>query len=300
LTASPAIRKARRSLTLLGIIIVALIGVISIGLFRGEATPLPKLALDLQGGTQILLAPKTTDGSAISNEQVQQAVSIIRQRVDAAGVSESEITTMGGQNISVAIPGKADDETLRRIEASARLDFRPVLANGMANQSTQENGDGATADKSKDSDKAEGSSNKSDSDKANADSDKKKAAAQDEKKSDSDGDKGDKKKGEKSPPNDDDSLYPDPLPKKAGTLDWVTPELGKKFEEFSCDSEEAADVGDAKPDRPIITCDQKGVAKYILGPVEMTGDSIKDATAGMAQTQSGASTGKWGSEHFAQ
>src|SRR5699024_2006606 len=106
----------------------------------------PKLALDLQGGTQIILSPQQSDGKAVTGEQLQQAVSIIRQRVDASGVSEAEISTQGSQNISVAIPGKADDATLQRIEASAKLDFRPVLsvAAGTPTTASDESADGAS------------------------------------------------------------------------------------------------------------------------------------------------------------
>lgn len=267
---SPTVRKARRSLTLLGVLILALISVITIGLVRGEATPTPKLALDLQGGTQILLAPKTTDGKSISSEQVQQAVSIIRQRVDASGVSEAEITTMGGDNISVAIPGKADEETLRRIEASARLDFRPVLAAAPAAATAQ----GETESEEVTAENQDGTAETNDE--ADADSNEPADNADDA-----------------QTDENTDELYPDPLPKEAGTLDWVTPALAEEFTAFTCDSDSALEAGDAQSDRPLITCDQTGTVKYILGPVEMTGDAIKDATAGVATTQSGASTGNW-------
>ena len=268
MAASPAARKARKSLTFLGVIIVALVGVISIGLVRGEATLTPKLALDLQGGTQILLSPKTTDGEAVSGEQVQQALSIIRQRVDASGVSEAEISTMGGDNISVSIPGKADEETLRRIEASARLDFRPVLAVAQGNQSAPDSADEANS--SEEAGAAEEGDPVTDESAESAD--------------DSDAD---------AETDEQSDLYPDPLPEEAGTQDWVTPALAEKFTNFTCDSDEALEAGDAPEDRPLLSCDQTGAVKYILGPVEMTGDAIKDASAGVATTQSGASTGKW-------
>ena len=138
---SPAVKRAWRSLTTLLVIIVALIGVIALGVWRDGATWTPKLALDLQGGTQIVLAPKLSDGQSVSGEQLQQAVEIIRQRVDASGVSEAEITTQGSQNISVSIPGKADDATLQRIEASAKLDFRPVLFLGANTGAAGDTGD---------------------------------------------------------------------------------------------------------------------------------------------------------------
>ena len=40
---------------------------------------------------------------------MNQAVTIIRQRVDASGVGEADVTTEGGKNIVVQIPGQADE-----------------------------------------------------------------------------------------------------------------------------------------------------------------------------------------------
>lgn len=99
----------------------------------GDGEWTPQLALDLEGGTQIVLAPQTSEGVSVTQEQLDQAVGIIRQRVDASGVSEAEITTQGGQNIVVAIPGEPDAATMQRIQASAKMEFRPVLRSGPAN-----------------------------------------------------------------------------------------------------------------------------------------------------------------------
>ena len=61
---------------------------------------------------------------------MNQAVTIIRQRVDASGVGEADVTTEGGDNIVVQIPGQADEQTRQRIEASAQLQLRAVLFAG--------------------------------------------------------------------------------------------------------------------------------------------------------------------------
>jgi preprotein translocase subunit SecD len=87
----------------------------------------PELALDLQGGTSIILTPTIADGSAASVEQLNQAATIIRQRVDGSGVSEATVTIQGEQNIVVQIPGIPDPTTLQLIKASALLEFRPVI-----------------------------------------------------------------------------------------------------------------------------------------------------------------------------
>jgi preprotein translocase subunit SecD len=67
------------------------------------------------------------DGEQASLEQLNQAVSIIRQRIDGAGVGESQVTVQGNENIVVSIPGTPNPTTLQLIKASALLEFRPVL-----------------------------------------------------------------------------------------------------------------------------------------------------------------------------
>jgi preprotein translocase subunit SecD len=52
--------------------------------------------------------------------------------VDAGGVAEAEVTTQGGANIVVSIPGVPDQATLERIRSSAKLEFRAVLQAGIA------------------------------------------------------------------------------------------------------------------------------------------------------------------------
>lgn len=255
MASTPAVKRARRSLTVLLAIIVALVGVITLGVVQGEATWTPKLALDLQGGTQIILAPKQTDGEAVTGEQLQQAVSIIRQRVDASGVSEAEITTQGNQNISVSIPGKADAATLQRIEASAKLEFRPVLQVTSGTFESNQAAEETEAEPTAGEEAAEGEAGEEAG-----------AAA---------------------------SVDPSPIPDTAYDSAWLTEGLLAEFAAFNCDSEAALALSEAPGDRPMVTCDQYGVYKYILGPVELGGEVITDAVAQPYTTQTGATTGEW-------
>lgn len=43
----------------------------------------------------------------------------------------------------------------------------------------------------------------------------------------------------------------------------------------------------------MVTCDPSGTVKYILGPVEITGDHISNASSGMGVNSQGVSTGQW-------
>ena len=90
----------------------------------------PKLGLDLQGGISVNLQPvekgKVIDN--VSDEQFDQAIEIIRKRVDALGVAEPEVSRQGN-TISVQLPGAKDQaEVLAVVGSTAQLEFRPVLA----------------------------------------------------------------------------------------------------------------------------------------------------------------------------
>ncbi len=85
----------------------------------------PRLGLDLQGGTSVLLtAPDGTDADVL-----EQAVEQMRRRIeDIGGVQEPEIQISGSNTVLVQLPGVSDEE--RALEAIGRtglLTFRPVL-----------------------------------------------------------------------------------------------------------------------------------------------------------------------------
>jgi preprotein translocase subunit SecD len=246
------VKKAWRSLAWLLAITAGLTGILAYGVIFDNASWAPKLALDLEGGTQITLAPKLGEGQASpSGEQLDQAVAIIRQRIDASGVSEAEIAKQGEANIVVSIPGTPDDETLRRIDASAKLEFRPVIFTDVAATSAA---------------------------------------------------------GSTETPVPTDTATPAPTsslpttstaaPTDASDPNWVSPALFDRYTNFDCATLDAADTNVAPEDEPLITCetapDGTYAYKYILGPVEVSGDTISDASSGLISNSQGASTGTWG------
>jgi len=244
---STPVKKAWRSLAWLLAIVAGLTAILGYGVIFQGASWAPKLALDLEGGTQITLGAQIEGGAAPSQEQLNQAVSIIRERIDAAGVSEAEVTTQGDRNVVVAIPGVPDEQTLERIQSSAKLEFRPVIytdaAATSAADSTDAPTDGSTATPT---------------------------------------------------PTDQPSLATTPTapPTDASDPNWVSPALYDEYQNFDCASLEAATVAPA--DEPLITCEVDGSYKYILGPVEVSGETIADATSGQVLNSQGASTGQWG------
>jgi preprotein translocase subunit SecD len=92
---------------------------------KGSAWLKPKLGLDLQGGAQVILTPKTESGKKASSDQLSTAVEILRQRVDGAGVSEAEVKTEGDQ-IVVQVPG-GNRESIASVTKAAQLQFRRVI-----------------------------------------------------------------------------------------------------------------------------------------------------------------------------
>jgi preprotein translocase subunit SecD len=88
----------------------------------------PTLGLDLQGGFSVVLQARDVDGQPPSEESVEQAKDIIRQRVDGLGVAEPEIVRQG-TTVIVALPGVTDREKAEEVVGcTAKLEFRPVLA----------------------------------------------------------------------------------------------------------------------------------------------------------------------------
>ena len=117
------IRHPGRRLLVLLVLIALGFGVLAAGVATGRTTVTPGLALDLEGGTQIILTPTTTDGSEISDEDIEQAIAIIRQRVDATGVAEAQISRQGGQNIVVSLPGTPSQEQLDLVRSSSQMNL---------------------------------------------------------------------------------------------------------------------------------------------------------------------------------
>ncbi len=65
----------------------------------------PKLGLDLVGGTQVIFTAKTPNGKAPSSSQMTQAKTIMENRVNGTGVTQSTVVVQGNNQIVVSIPG---------------------------------------------------------------------------------------------------------------------------------------------------------------------------------------------------
>jgi SecD/SecF fusion protein len=88
-----------------------------------------RLGLDLQGGTSFLIRLSPEGSRSISTDTLDQAVEVIRKRVDQFGVSEPVITPQGADRILVQIPGLAPEQIAaarQQLAQVAKLEFRLV------------------------------------------------------------------------------------------------------------------------------------------------------------------------------
>ena len=203
-----------RTLAILALGLVAMTGLV----FIQGATSV-KLGLDLRGGTSVTLQPRIAPGEegTITNEAIDQAVAIIRQRVNSLGVAESEVAAQGtgtSRQIVISVPGDTGRRVVDLVGQTAELRFRQVLATGAGASSVV-----------------------------------------------------------------------DPT---ATPVAGVTPELNAQFASFDCTlAENRQGTGTDLPTQPIVACDRAGLTKYILGPAEVLGRQISEASAGL-DTQSGS------------
>lgn len=255
-------QKNRPGRNLLALTLAAAVAIAAliIGHFTDEAPLTPKLALDLEGGTQLILTPKLVEGTedkAVTSEDMDEAISIIRQRVDASGVAEAEISTLGSNNIVVALPGETDEDILNLVRSSATMRFRPVIEISMpgvadsAELGAPETLEGAELDEFIH---------------ALADTD-------------GDGVLSDQPTG---------------TPADNSDFAWASEQLIYEFLTLDC-TDPANLTGDRidNPEEPLVACNVDGAEKYLLGPVDVEGTHLKRASAAMGQSPTGQPTGQY-------
>ncbi|MBY0285818.1 MAG: protein translocase subunit SecD [Mycobacteriaceae bacterium] len=109
----------------LALYLVLLVGAYLLVFLTGDKQAEPKLGIDLQGGTRVTLTARTPDGSRPTRDALNQAQTIINDRVNGLGVSGSEVV-IDGDNLVITVPGNESSEA-RNLGQTARLYIRPVV-----------------------------------------------------------------------------------------------------------------------------------------------------------------------------
>jgi len=268
-TSNPT-QSAARTLVGFGVVVAMLFGLMAL-----TGTWVPRLGLDLRGGTTITLTARTSDGNSPPRENLETARTIIQQRVDSLGVGEASVTVQGNDQIEVAAPNVNSDELVALVGATARLNFRPVIAvqevtPPTTTPTTPSAGDATPS--AGDATPSAGVATPSAGDATPTPT--------------STPQRGPVPALPTEPPaprTPRPSVPAAESPSLEERLDYQPTEQDvEDFLAFQC-GDEFPDVSD----QPLIACDPEQTAKYFLGPVVLSGERVTDATAGIPQGQLG-------------
>ncbi len=288
--AAPTAPRPGRAIAVITIAVVALYAWMFIS---GNTTP--KLGLDLRGGTSLTLQPVVPEGSdtVITDDAVNQAVEIIRARVDGQGVAEASVTKQGsGANstIVVEVPGQNEQDLFDKIGKTAKLGFRPVLRSGpptvvvptpTPTATPTPSGSASPSVGSTPSPSTTASSTVSPSSTGNP----RPATGL---------------KAATASPTVSPTPTPTPTPTPSASSTSVIPSTPitaadqKAFDNLDCTKpippeQRPADL----PAKTMVTCSSTGAEKFILGPELIPGSDITGASAGLLTSSQGVTTGEW-------
>ena len=307
--ATPQTKHPGRRLLTIFLLLALGYGALVAGSVTGRASLTPGLALDLEGGTQIILTPTTSDGSEITDQDVDQAIEIIRQRVDASGVAEAQISRQGGQNIVVSLPGTPSQETLELVRTSAVLYFRPVIRilRGSASAIAQARNQAAAQAASASPEASAEPSTEPTTPAPDAESTEPAEPA----------DEPTTPAAEPTTPaptapatvtpeqvatsladvNKDGTISSDPLPSTSednSSDSWITEQMIYDAAMTDCTAEQNLTGSTQDPAKAVISCAKDGSGTvYLLGPADIAGTNIANATSGLETTSQGSTTNKW-------
>jgi len=265
----------------------------------------PELGLDLQGGTRIMMIAKGHP----SSEAMKEARNIIDQRVNGSGVTSAKVTTQGGNQIVVEIPGKSRDDLVNEVSQTAQLRFRLVVCQDTcASSSADTSGSGVTGSTPAPSGAASApvpAAPTGGAQRAGLGFDHKTVkAAQPGKKTQSGKKAHAGKKAKKAATaTASPSAAATPAPTAAATpttsaepdqkgdisVDDAVAFMNNppsaqvsKFDAYTCPAKGAAPNVDDKPTQPLVTCDEDG-HKYLLSPAIIEGTQVSSANSGIPQ-----------------
>lgn len=235
----------------------------------------PRLGLDLRGGTTITLTARTTDGSAVTSENLEEARRIIQQRVDSLGVGEAIVTTQGDQHIDIAVPNVQKDELIKLVGTTAQLAFRAVNKVAPVATSPEPSADPSPGESPDVNPDPSASAQINPQPSASAAPTSQPSASVQPTPSIPPSVPGLPRRPATPRPTAPSGTQPD----TQTLLQWKPTERDlDDFDEYKC-SDKFPDV----PDQPLITCDDKGQAKYLLGPVLLPGTQVTNAAVGRPQ-----------------
>jgi preprotein translocase subunit SecD len=127
---SNASRPGRMLALLAGIIVVMILAILGADLAspgNWHSNFRVHLGLDLTSGTTVALQAVKPGGGTPTSAEMQQAIQIMNNRVNGAGVTEAQVVQQGSDIINVSVPGQSAQAVVAKVSRTAELQFRQVL-----------------------------------------------------------------------------------------------------------------------------------------------------------------------------
>jgi preprotein translocase subunit SecD len=127
---SNASRPGRMLALLAGIIVVMILAIVGGDLAspgNWHSNFRVHLGLDLTSGTTVALQAVKPGGGTPTSAEMQQAIQIMNNRVNGAGVTEAQVVQQGSDIINVSVPGQSAEAVVAKVSRTAELQFRQVL-----------------------------------------------------------------------------------------------------------------------------------------------------------------------------
>ncbi|SFB22700.1 preprotein translocase subunit SecD [Amycolatopsis marina] len=247
--------------------------------FTGGGKPTPKLGIDLQGGTRVILTARTPDGAEPSRESLNQARQIIETRVNGIGVSGAEVV-LDGTNVVITVPGEEGDQA-KNLGRTAKLHFRKVIqavpatppqavppaGENAGEGAGQESGAPPSGEQQPEQTGGGGAPG---------------AAPQQEQPGEDDGPAIDQTTADEikaaKEVRQNSALVPENAddPAAAAAAQQAQQEA---LAALQCTSQDPL-RGNDDPKLPLVACNEDGTEKYVLGPSFLPGEQVEDASSG--------------------
>ncbi|MEP6642657.1 MAG: hypothetical protein ABJB93_12220, partial [Gaiellales bacterium] len=109
--------EKRRNLSILVVVVALMVAAATTVVVRGFT-----LGLDLRGGLEVVLKARPIHGNTVSAQDLTNAATVMRRRIDPRGILQPEIRTSTADNtIDISIPGVKDPNAVANLLVAGQL-----------------------------------------------------------------------------------------------------------------------------------------------------------------------------------
>lgn len=113
--------------SILILIVVAIVAAAALWTMYPLDKKIPQ-GLDIKGGVSVILTASPPKGRALTSDMLDQADTILTERVDRLGVSQASIQRQGTNSFLIQLPGfKSGEQVINTFSRQGFLEFKPVI-----------------------------------------------------------------------------------------------------------------------------------------------------------------------------